>query len=156
MHGAQLAKDLYISHLDPTHAEQLISLIKGYWSILEEHGTFKPVRGYQCVIDTGNAKPIAVKKMMYGPKETVIMRKSIAALAKVGHIQQIHASQWLFKDLLAEKPHKEHILNIKDFVWRFCVNYIPFIRSHVKLLPHSLLELCCQPCVWHSSLLLAV
>jgi hypothetical protein len=31
----------------------------------------------------------------------------------------------LFKALLAAKPHQEHIRNIKDFVWRFCVNYIP-------------------------------
>jgi hypothetical protein len=55
---------------------------------------FTPVRGYQCVIDTGNAKPIAVKKFMYGPRETVIMGKSIVALAKVGHnIRQIHDGQ---------------------------------------------------------------
>jgi hypothetical protein len=83
------------------------------------------MHGYQCVIDTGNAKPIAVKKIMYGPKERVIMCKSISALAKVGHIHQIHDSQWLFKALLTVKPHKEHISNIKDFVWRFSVNYIP-------------------------------
>jgi hypothetical protein len=83
------------------------------------------MHGYQCMIDTGNAKPITVEKIMYGPKEMVIMRKSIAALAKVGHIHQIHDSQWLFKALLAAKPHQEHISNIKDFVWRFCVNYIP-------------------------------
>jgi hypothetical protein len=54
----------------------------------------------------------------------VIMRKSIATLAKVGYIRQIHDSQWLFKALLAAKPHQEHIPNIKDFVWRFCANYI--------------------------------
>ncbi len=53
------------------------------------------------------------------------MCKSIATLAKVGHIRQIHDSQWLFKALRAAKPHQEYILNIKDFVWRFCVNYIP-------------------------------
>jgi hypothetical protein len=74
------------------------------------------MRGYQCVINTGNAKPIAVKKIMYGPKEMVIMHWSIAALAKVGHICQIHNSQWLFKALLAPKPHQEHVSNIKDFV----------------------------------------
>jgi hypothetical protein len=53
------------------------------------------------------------------------MHKSIAALAKVGHIHQIHDGQWLFKALPAAKPHQEHILIIKDFVSRFCVNYIP-------------------------------
>jgi hypothetical protein len=53
------------------------------------------------------------------------MRKCIAALEKVGHIRQIHDGQWLFKRLLAPKPHQEHVYNIDDFVWRFCVNYIP-------------------------------
>jgi hypothetical protein len=44
------------------------------------------------------------------------MRKSIAALAKNGHICQIHDGQWSFKALLAAKPHQEHTLNIKDFM----------------------------------------
>jgi hypothetical protein len=124
LHGAQLPQDLDTSHLDPSHADQLIALIKWYWSVFDERGTFTPVHGYQCVINTGNAKPIVVKKIMFGPKETVIMRKSTAALVKVGHIRQIHDSQWLFQALLAAKPHQEHISNIEDFVWRFCVNCI--------------------------------
>ncbi len=62
---------------------------------------------------------------MYGPKETPIMRKAIAALKKVGHIHQNTDGRWLFKALLAPKPHQEHIRNIDDFFWRFCVNYIP-------------------------------
>ena len=93
--------------------------------MFDDRGTFIPVRNYQCVIDTGSARPIAVKKIHYGPRETVIMRKSIAALEKVGQISQIHDGAWLFKALLAPKPHQEHISDIADFVWRFCVNYIP-------------------------------
>ncbi len=53
------------------------------------------------------------------------MRKCIASLAKLGHIHQIHDGEWLFKALLAPKPHQENISNTFDFVWRFCVNYIP-------------------------------
>ncbi len=53
------------------------------------------------------------------------MRKAIAALEKVGHIQQIHNGCWLFKAVLAPKPHQEHVKDISDFVWRFCVNYVP-------------------------------
>ncbi len=52
MHGTQLAKDLDISHLDPSHAAQLIADIKQYWTIFDEHRTFTPLHGYQCVIDT--------------------------------------------------------------------------------------------------------
>ena len=53
------------------------------------------------------------------------MKKCISKLLKLGHIRQIHDGQWLFKALLAPKPHQEHVRNIDDFVWRFCVNYIP-------------------------------
>ena len=56
------------------------------------------------------------------------MQRSIAALKKVGQISQVHNGQWLFKALLAPKPHQEHISNIADFVWRFCVNYIPLTQ----------------------------
>jgi hypothetical protein len=64
------------------------------------------------------------KKINYGTRETPIMRKSVAALEKFGHIKQIHDGQWLFKAMLAPKPHQETITDIGDFVWRFCVNYI--------------------------------
>jgi hypothetical protein len=77
------------------------------------------------MIDTGNAQPIAVKKILYGERVTVIMQKCISALTKVGHIHQITDGSWLFKALLAAKPHKEHVIKIADFVWCFCVNYIP-------------------------------
>jgi hypothetical protein len=45
--------------------------------------------------------------------------------SRVGHICQIHNGQWLFQAVLAPKPHQEHVPHIKDFVWRFYVNYIP-------------------------------
>ncbi len=43
LHGAQLAKDLDISHLDPNHAEQSIALIKQYWSVFDARRTFTPM-----------------------------------------------------------------------------------------------------------------
>jgi hypothetical protein len=109
----------------PKQGDQLSALIKRYWSIFDNRGTFTPVRHYQFIIDTGSASLIAVKKIDYGPQETKIMQRSINALEKVGQISQIHDGQWLFKALLAPKPHQEHISDIADFVWRFCVNYIP-------------------------------
>ncbi len=53
------------------------------------------------------------------------MQDAIAALAKVGYIWQIHDGRWLFKALLAPKPHQEHVCDINKFVWCFCINYIP-------------------------------
>ncbi len=52
------------------------------------------------------------------------MRNCIASLAKLGHNRQVHGGEWMFKTLLAPKLHQEHISNIADFVWRFCINYI--------------------------------
>jgi hypothetical protein len=108
-HGAQLKKDLYLSHLEPAVCNQIYTLVKKYWSVFNDKGVFVPVKNYKCVIDTGDAKPIAVKKILYGPREVPIMWTAIAALKKVGHIQQMTDRCWLFKALLAPKPHQEHV-----------------------------------------------
>jgi hypothetical protein len=34
---------------------------------------FVPVKDYECVINTGTARPICVKKIQYGPRKTPIM-----------------------------------------------------------------------------------
>jgi hypothetical protein len=114
-HGERL-KELDLSYLQPEERKHLTALIKKCWCVLDEHGTFVPIRHYQCIIDTGSTTPFAIKKIYYDPREVPIMRKSIAALAKMGQICQIHDGQWLFKALLTPKPHQEHIHNIKDFV----------------------------------------
>jgi hypothetical protein len=124
-HKALMRKDMDLSHLNPSLQEKIYTIIRERWSVFDEKGVFVLVKNYECVIDTGSARPIAVKKILYGKRELVIMRKCIAALAKVGHIQQITDGSWLFKALLVPKPHQEHVKNIDDFVWPFCVNYIP-------------------------------
>ena len=53
------------------------------------------------------------------------MRNAVAALEKVGHICQMHDGCWLFKCVLAAKPHQEHVYDIANFMWSFCVNYVP-------------------------------
>ena len=96
--------------------------------MFDKRGIFTPICYYKCVIDTGNAAPIAIKKILYGPREIHVMHKGITVLTvleKVGQFCQIHDGQWLFKALLAPKPYQEHVCNIEDFVWRFCVKYIP-------------------------------
>jgi hypothetical protein len=81
--------------------------------------------GTTSVSSIRDAHPIAVKKIMYGPKDIPTMCKAMAALKKVGHICQMHDGQWLFKAILAPKPHQEHVRPKEDFVWQFCVNYVP-------------------------------
>ena len=136
-HEDQMRKDLDLSHLDPILQEKIYAIIKKYWSVFDEKGVFVPVKNYECVIDTGTARPISVKKILYGERETIIMRKCIAALAKVGHIVQTTEGEWMFKALLAAKPHQEHIRCIDEFVWRFCVNFIP-LNSVTKLIAYPI------------------
>jgi hypothetical protein len=84
------------------------------------------VKNYECIIDTGSARPIAIKGIRYGENEAKYMRQCISALEKLGHISQIHEGGWLFKALLAPKPHQEHVCDIDDFVWRFLRQLHPF------------------------------
>jgi hypothetical protein len=96
---------------------QITALIRQYWCVFDYHCKFVPVCHYQCVINTESAAPIAVKKIQYGLQEILIIRKSIAALERMGRIRQIHDGQWLFKALLTPKPHQKQVQNIKDMVW---------------------------------------
>jgi hypothetical protein len=123
LHGDKLRTDLDVFHLSPEYVATLIKVINKYWCVFNERGLFTPIPNYECIINTGTAAPIAIKKILYGPREIPIMQKSIAAYAKVGQIRQINDGQWLFKALLSPKPHQEHVCNIDDFVWHFCVNY---------------------------------
>jgi hypothetical protein len=124
IHGRCLREQLDLSHLDSSIQLVVTNLVNKYWSVFNKRGVWVPVRNYECMIDTGDTPPIAVKKIQYGPKQLPIMQKAIATLKKVGHIWQIHDGRWLFKAVLAPKPY-QHVKDISDFVWRFCVNYVP-------------------------------
>ena len=73
-HDDILRKKVDISHLLPDQQTQVYDLIREFWPVFDERGVFVPVKNYECVIDTGNACPIAVKKIFYGERETVIMQ----------------------------------------------------------------------------------
>jgi hypothetical protein len=88
-HEDLMRKDLNLSHLEPTLQERIYAIIWKYWSVFSKKGgVFAPVKNYECVIDTGSGRPISIKKILYGERKSIIMRKCIAALAKVGHIVQ--------------------------------------------------------------------
>ena len=107
------------------------------------YGVWVPVKNYECVIDTGDASPIAVKNIRYGPNELPILWKAIAGLEQVGHIRQINDGRWLFKCVLAAKPHQEHVRDINEFVWRFCVNYQPLNSvTRIIALNHKMSRRC--------------
>jgi hypothetical protein len=85
-HGKQFCKHLNLSHLDQALHNWIYVLVIKYWSVFDKCNVFILVCNYECVIDTGNAAPISVKKIYYGPTEIQIMRWAIAALQKAGHI----------------------------------------------------------------------
>ncbi len=115
LHSARLCQQLNLSHLGDALQARIYALVQQYWSVFDERGVWVPIKHYECIIDTGNAPPIAIKNIQYGPKELPIMQKAIAGLEQVGHIRQIHNVRWLFKCVLAAKPHQEHIRDTNEF-----------------------------------------
>ena len=97
VHESQMRAELDLSHLPVEIQDQVYSLIREFWSVFDGKGYTVPVKNYECIIDTGSARPIAVMKILYGDNEIPSMRECIAKLAEVGHIRQIHDGGWLFK-----------------------------------------------------------
>ena len=131
IHGDYLREHLKISHLIPDEQKAIIRLVKKYWCVFNPDGLKFPVISYECYIDTGVNRPVAARNIHYGPRESEIMNKHISVLLKLGHIESTPVSSWLSKALLAPKPHQESIYDIKDFKWRFCVNYIGYAITKV-------------------------
>jgi hypothetical protein len=102
----------------------LLSLIKKYWCCFCESNVKLHIKGYECVIDTGDSKPTVARNIRYGIHETPIMQKAIESLLANDQIAIDDDSSWLSRIVLAPKPHQEEILEISDFIWRFCISYI--------------------------------
>ncbi|MFN3129889.1 reverse transcriptase domain-containing protein, partial [Roseibium sp.] len=115
---------LDLDHLTNGQQSRLLDLLKEFWCVFNPDGRVVPVRDYTCSIDTGNHPGVYVKNPTYGPHESPIIDKSIAALLKVGQVSQVYGGSWLSKALLAPKPHQEKVTHIDNFVWRFCVSYV--------------------------------
>ena len=103
---------------------RIISFIKEFWDVFNEAGVKIPIQGYEMVIDTGNHKTIAVRKPHYGMHEAPIMQKTIDKLVEMGFIILDSSSPWGFRITLAPKPHQESVVDIEQYIWRFCTNYI--------------------------------
>jgi len=80
LHGEYLHQQLDLSHLNDAFQTRIYDHVKKYWSVFDDRGVWVPVKNYECVINTSNASPIAVKNIRYGPKEIPIMRKAITGL----------------------------------------------------------------------------
>ena len=70
--------------------------------------------------------------------------EAIAKLVEIGQCCQIHDGEWLSKPILKAKLHQEHLTDIEDFVWIFCVCYIA-LNSVTKIIAMPIL--CCDAAV---------
>ena len=65
-HKDLMRKKVDLSHLNPDQQDQVYNLIREFWPVFDERGVFVLVKNYECVINTGTTRPIAVKKILYG------------------------------------------------------------------------------------------
>jgi hypothetical protein len=52
------------------------------------------------------------------------MQRAIESILANDQIEIDDNSSWLSRIVLAPKPHQEEVLEISDFIWRFCISYI--------------------------------
>ena len=79
---------------------------------------------YEWNIDSGDARPIAVKGINYSVRESIIMEDHTAITLESSYIEQMSGGHWMFKAFLAPKPHQESIYDIADFISNFSVDFI--------------------------------
>ena len=91
-HSAYLREHRKTGHMSASQASRVIDMIKRHWRVFNPDGVRFPVKGYECDIDTGDASPITCGNVNYGPQESKIMEKYIAALVNVGQIYEIGTS----------------------------------------------------------------
>ena len=109
--------------LAPDLKAELLRIIQDNWDAFAPKGARRPMLGFQFCIKTGASPPVACRQSHYGIHESPILQQHINDLLDNGHIHRTNRGGWLSKALLAPKPHQEHVHDIHDFIWRFCVNF---------------------------------
>ena len=122
-HSKELKTHLKVgSKIDTAITARVIDIIKRYWDSFCTEGAKRPILGFEFAIDTGNAKPVSCGKKQYGPYESDIIMKQVQALLDNEWIYECEGP-WSSMIVLAPKPHQEHVVDIKEFIWRMCVSY---------------------------------
>ena len=103
------------------HRPVIEAIIKEYWDVFDPSGALRTIRGYLFHIDTGAHKPVCCKPPRYGPHESVVMKKLLAALENQGVIED-NTGPYGAMIVLAAKPNQEH-LHWTEYVFRLCVSF---------------------------------
>ena len=99
----------------------LTKLIQDNWDAFCHMGLAKPIRGFECRIDTGNAAPVSCKAPRYGPHESAVMLKLLEAFENNRLIEPDDGPYGALI-VLAAKPNQEEV-PWHEYVWRLCVSY---------------------------------
>ena len=100
----------------------ILSNIKHNWDNFDEQGVSLPVLGYELCIDIGASPPVCCQLIQYGIYESKAMTDQIEALNNNKWIRDCKGA-WGYMILIAPKSRQDDMVNIKDFVWRLCMNY---------------------------------
>jgi len=63
VHETRMREELDLSHLLLEVQNQVFRRVREFWSVFDSKGVTVPVKDYECVIDTGTNRPIAIEKM---------------------------------------------------------------------------------------------
>ena len=58
---AELEKNIRWKDCPDEHKGRLLQIIKDHWDVFAEAGLRKPIRGFECRIDTGECKPVCCR-----------------------------------------------------------------------------------------------
>jgi hypothetical protein len=100
---------------------RVIAVIKRYWDNFYKAGACRTIRGFEFVIDTGDATPVCCRFPVYGLHESKIINQQLEVL-RSNFWSRRYGGPWGSMIVLAPKPHQENIDDIKDFIWRMCVS----------------------------------
>ena len=116
-------KIAFDKNMDSSAKHTISTLVREFWDVFTPEGLKNPMIGYEFCIDTGNHTPYCCKKPSYGVHEGSVIMTHISKLLDMGWIKECNSGGWCSPIVLAPKPHQEHIVDIKDFVWRMCISY---------------------------------
>ena len=121
LHQEELDTNLKWGDCPIEHRPAILALIKEYWDVFCQDGLRKPIRGYQCRIDTGDISPICCKIPRYGPHESKVIT-TLALKLQDNEFVEDDDGPWGALVVLAAKPNQENV-PWHQYVWRLCVSY---------------------------------
>ena len=117
----ELEKNLVLDQCPPELHAAVRDLCIEFWDCFTQDGLSLPIRGFEFVVDTGAAKPIACKIPRYGPHEAKVIMTLVHAMEANGIVSKC-VSAWAALVVLAPKANQEAV-PWHEYIWRLCVSY---------------------------------